>query len=152
MQGMGGMASSAKPQGSFSATCPAEWQQLPGNQFRLLNYRCGDCEIALGLSGGSLQQNLNRWRKQFSLPDLGEQELQQLPRVQVLQKPGVLMVLRGDFSGMQQAAQKDWAMLGVLVELPEGMLSAKLTGPYAQVAKQHANFLNWLAGIKQNPQ
>jgi len=153
MGAMGGMGGSAKTDSNFSASCPPDWQQLPGNQFRLLNYRCGDCEIALGLSGGSLAQNLNRWRKQFNLQELSEQELQKLPAVPVLQKQGVLLVLRGEFSGMQQASlQKDWAMFGVLVELPQGMLSAKLTGPHEQVAKQHANFLSWLASIKQTKQ
>jgi len=57
-------------------TAPAKWTEAPPRQTRLATYRNGEAEMYLsGPFGGSLLENVNRWRKEVGLRELKEAEL-----------------------------------------------------------------------------
>ena len=62
---------------------PADtWRQIPSTDFRLLNYLGGEkenVEIFIGVSGGGLLGNANRWMGQFGQAEVSsEDELTQV--------------------------------------------------------------------------
>ena len=57
-------------------TPPDQWTEAPARQTRLVTYTNGTAEMYLsGPFGGSLLENVNRWRKEVGLRDLKEDEL-----------------------------------------------------------------------------
>ena len=60
-------------------TLPADWEELPGNQIRLatLRFQSGGqpLEITVIPAGGTVLDNVNRWRKQVNLEPIPADEL-----------------------------------------------------------------------------
>ena len=81
------------------------WKELPGAGMRVANLMLDDLEfsvVKLRVSEGAdrqayLLQNVNRWRKQLNLPDVGQSEIADLPTRQT-QDGHEAMIL--DISGM----------------------------------------------------
>ncbi|HKB38619.1 MAG TPA: hypothetical protein VKD72_19400 [Gemmataceae bacterium] len=65
-------------------TLPEGWQEKPGTGLRyatlLPSPKDSSLELTVTQLGGSKLQNVNRWREQMGLPDVGEDELEKLTR------------------------------------------------------------------------
>ncbi|MES2569346.1 MAG: hypothetical protein V4710_04745, partial [Verrucomicrobiota bacterium] len=95
--------------------------------------------------GGGVQANANRWLGQFqSKEGVSKVEPQQIAGAKV-----TLVSTEGTFSsGMPGGATTplpDQALLGAIIENPEGDVFVKMTGPAALVKEQRKAFLDFIA-------
>lgn len=116
---------------------PAGWTDVPLSQFQMgiISAKFGmpeagpDVSLTLSRSGGSLSDNLDRWRGQVT-QSRGE-------LTETLTVAGVdatLIDLEGRFAaGFGREAQDGWRMLGIIAPLPDQGYFMKLTGPVDQV-------------------
>lgn len=110
------------------AVMPPEWRQLPGTQFRLLNYRFGeDGEVYVSTARGSVLANLNRWLQQFGQPPVTDTDA--YPKITVLGSEGIIVNATGKFGGgMGKPARENAALMGVIVALGDELLTVKMIG------------------------
>jgi len=123
---------------------PAAWKEVPLSQFQMgiisakfsMPDAGPDVSLTLSRSGGSLSDNLDRWRGQVT-QSRGE-------LTETLTVAGVdatLIDLEGRFAaGFGREAQDGWRMLGIIAPLPDQGYFMKLTGPVAQVAAVENDF------------
>ncbi|MDG1896932.1 MAG: hypothetical protein P8J37_18655 [Fuerstiella sp.] len=123
---------------------PAGWKDVPLSQFQMgiISAKFGmpdagpDVSLTLSRSGGSLSDNLDRWRGQVT-QSRGE-------LTETLTVAGVdatLIDLEGRFAaGFGREAQDGWRMLGIIAPLPDQGYFMKLTGPADQVAAVEDDF------------
>jgi hypothetical protein len=100
--------------------------------------------------GGGVEPNLQRWMGEFQ--PLDKHDIQRLV-------PGGITVTRISASGTYVAhsmrgpeepgEKKSWALLGAVVEGPQGDVFFKLTGPSATVAAAAAGFDRMLGSMKK---
>lgn len=145
MAGFGGAQRNPESSGlKLAWTLPPGWKEVTGNAMRDVDLRFGKDfagECYLSRAGGSLAENVNRWRRQMGLKPLPEEEISKLPKRPLLGMEAFQISLDGDFSGMAPAeTKKDYRMLGVILPLPDVWLFVKLIGPRAEVAANEANF------------
>ena len=123
---------------------PAGWTDVPLSQFQMgiISAKFGmpeagpDVSLTLSRSGGSLSDNLDRWRGQVT-QSRGE-------LTETLTVAGVdatLIDLEGRFAaGFGREAQDGWRMLGIIAPLPDQGYFMKLTGPVDQVKAVEDDF------------
>ena len=128
--------SNARPS-PVKAETPDGWTVLPATEFRLLNYRFGPSgsgEVWVSSSSGSVQDNVNRWLKQFGAPPLDEAGFKALPTVPLLGTTGVVVKAEGDYlPGMGQPPQTGYALAGVVTEFQGQILTVKMVGLAGEV-------------------
>jgi hypothetical protein len=95
--------------------------------------------------GGGVEANAKRWIGQFeSKEDVAKIEPQQVGTAKV-----TLVTTEGSFrSGMPggpTTTLSDYALLGAIVENPDGDVFIKMTGPASLVKAQRAAFLDFIA-------
>jgi len=109
---------------------------------RQANFQVGDdgteCYLTiLSGEGGGLAANINRWRKQMSLPEASEAEIAALPKANFFGGLASFVDLEGTFTGMSgDEAGANYRMLG-LAQVADGQARfLKLIGPAATVGAQ----------------
>jgi len=116
---------------------PQNWLALPSAQFRELNYRFGDSgtgEVYVSLASGSVADNVNRWRRQFSLAPLDGPELSAMARTPIAGTDGVWVEADGEYaSGMGQPAKPGFGLAGVIAEVDGRIMTLKMVGQKAEV-------------------
>lgn len=126
----------------FDFEPPAGWTERPKDQFRLAIFERdaegGSVELTLSKSGGSVTQNVNRWRGQIGLAPLAEGE-----------PPGASLRVDDRDAYSIDLAGDERAIRGVIVPLGEReLLFVKLTGPPEGVAKAEADFQAFVESLK----
>ncbi|MEI7910830.1 MAG: hypothetical protein WCK77_14425 [Verrucomicrobiota bacterium] len=120
------------------ADTPAAWSVLPGNEFRLLNYRFGPAgsgEVWVSTATGSLADNVNRWLHQFGAPPLDAAGLQALRRVPILGGSGIWVQAEGTYAGGMGAEPKPgYGLAGVVTEIQGQILTVKMVAPAADLS------------------
>jgi len=102
--------------------------------------------------GGSVEDNVQRWVKQFDKrkpeePRRADRSANGLKQHTVEIDEGTYDP--GTMGGMQQSKPKpDYALLGAIVEAPSGSYFFKLTGPKATVKASKEQFYKFLDSIK----
>ncbi len=164
--------SSPPDQGSTTApavalryTVPATWQREPvrsplrSDQYRLPR-AAGDAEDAelavFGGIGGSVEDNVTRWRGQFTTPDG-----RPMPDEGVVRESfevGSLRVTVVDLAGRYAAdammaggpavPRENYRLLAAVIEGAAGPVFFKVVGPAETVAQQRADFLAMLRTLK----
>jgi len=148
----------AAPSSALSWTMPSTWKEQPARAMRRATYQAtgaaGAAEIAVfyfGVDqGGSVEENITRWVKQFQdLPD--DQVRRDQLNVHGMQVSTV-RIAQGTFaSGMPGGpaqSQEGWGMNAAVVETPEGPYFFKMTGPAATVDAEEGAFLALLQSIE----
>ena len=124
-------------------TVPGRWSVEPGTSMRLATYAvpapgggesgsCGVFYFGPG-QGGSTEQNIARWVDEFENAPAPERSSRTVGGLEVLR-----LRVRGDhlahagMGGPAQGQQRNYELLGAIVEGPSGSVFFKLTGP-AQV-------------------
>lgn len=144
---------------------PSAWQREPvrsplrSDQY-LLPRAAGDAEDAelavFGGIGGSVEDNVNRWRGQFSTPDgtpipdeaFYRESFEVGPlRVTVVDVAG-RYAADGGMAGGPPAALEGYRMLAAVVETAGGPWYFKVVGPAATVAHHREDFLALLRTLK----
>lgn len=160
---MGGQQVAPPPPGASAGlawTVPANWKPVEASSMRLATYQIpatggdkngGECAVFFfgAGQGGGIEENLNRWVGQFenaSAPDKSQGEVAgfKVHRVHVTgtYTAGGMM--------MQSAANNPgYALLGAIVEGPNGNVFFKLTGPKATVDAAKGAFEGMLKTMKK---
>ncbi len=133
---------------------PEGWTEQPATQFRDVNFTVGErgeAEVYVsrmpGTAGG-LAANINRWRGQMGLEPISEEEVEALPTVKLFESDATFIKLDGEFTGMGGAgAQKDFRMLGLMLNTPGGAVFVKMTGPRTLVEREEKNFLSFAESL-----
>lgn len=133
---------------------PQGWTPIPPQEFRDPNFRLeivpdGEAYVTvLPGGGGGLFPNLNRWRRQFGLDPIDEDQIAALPRLMVLDRPAPVLDITGAFAGMGQTPVRDhWRLIGALVELPGVMITVKMTGPADALEAEVENFFHFCESL-----
>lgn len=139
----------------FAFVAPAGWHATEPRPMREVNFTiqhgAAECYITrLGGDGGGLVPNLNRWRGQFGEAPLTAEELEALERVTMLGQAVPVLEVGGDFKGMDGATKNDQGMLGVAWIGPGESLFVKLVGPREVVHGERANFLAFVASLRED--
>lgn len=128
-------------------TPPSLWKDLGPSGMRQANYCYGPMEgekdsatVALfffGTGGGGINDNIERWIGQISLPDGGdphtvakreEFEVQGM-KAHLVQLAGIYNASMGGPMSGSSVAKENYFMMAIVLEAPEGNLFFKLTGP-----------------------
>ncbi len=141
---------------------PPGWKRLtPSSAMRAASFEvppaAGDPEAGdLGVfyfgptQGGSLEQNVKRWRDSF--PDVAEDKVKRSQRNPSGLLQHLVEIEDGTYSSGMPGAPKTpkagYALLGAIVEAPTGNYYFKLTGPKATVAAARPKFLSLLDSVK----
>jgi hypothetical protein len=133
----------------WSFETPSGWTELPPAPMRDHGWRVGgpdtkaECTLSfLEGAGGGLVANVDRWRRQMSLPpSAGADEVAALPTRPWLGVDARVVVLDGDYRGMGTTTQVGGArLLGLVASLPSGTAFLKLTGPAGIVETEKDRF------------
>jgi hypothetical protein len=159
-------ASPGADQVSIEWTVPPTWTQGPARPMRKATYSvpaaAGDSapgELAISFfgagQGGDVEANVTRWVGQFK--DVAEGSVSRSERTKDDLKLSLVEVPAGTYSnsmamgphGGGGGENKDYALLGAVVEAPSGKYFFKLTGPKATVAANREAFNTVLDSLKQ---
>jgi hypothetical protein len=131
---------------------PDSWKEVPLSQFQMgiiaAKFSMPDdgpeVTLTLSRSGGSLEDNLNRWRGQVN-----QSRAEVKDTVRVAGHDAALIDLEGRFSpGFGRDPQDGWRMLGVIIPLPERGYFMKLTGPVDQVEAVEKDFRSFVQSAR----
>jgi len=141
---------------AFTWATPTGWEPLPAAPMRTAGWAVTaspgtECTFStLPSTGGGLLPNVNRWRKQMSMPPTDEAAVAALPtKGTMLDRPAKLVELAGTYVGMGGDKQvADAKMIGLIAELPAATAYLKLTGPAAAVDAELPRLLELAASIR----
>ncbi len=145
---------------------PARWQAQAQRPMRVATYQipteAGDpdpAECAVYFfgtgQGGTVEDNLARWAGQFAQPDGRPAEAKPAAReiaglrVHTIDVTGTYLAAAGPMSTVSQT-KPNFAMLGAIVEAPQGLVFFKLTGPAKTVASARNEFSALLESLHQS--
>lgn len=130
------------------AVMPPEWRQVPGTQFRIFNYRFGkDGEVFVGRAKGGVLANVNRWMGQ--LGQAPADSLDNLEKVTVLGRQGVLVTTTGDFAGgMGQPPREGAGLAGIIVPVGGGLLTVKMMGDADAVEAERGRLIQFASNLR----
>lgn len=150
-------------------TAPALWARQPDRPMRVATYRIpaapGDSEDAecaayfFGTGqGGSVEGNLSRWVSQFEPPDgrspdqVAEEHKLTISGLNVytLNMSGTYLAAAGPMSHVTEK-KPHFAMLGAVIEAPQGLVFFKLTGPEKTVESASGDFNALLQTLHLTP-
>lgn len=133
---------------------PAGWTPAERTQMRPLNFTFGpdsasECYLSMMPGGGgSVLDNVNRWRKQMGLPPVTDADIEKLPRKRLMGIEGVFVSLDGDYTGVGMSEpKKNFRMLGVIAMLGDAGLFVKMVGPKDQIEKNTSAFDQFVASL-----
>ena len=103
--------------------------------------------------GGSVDDNIGRWLEQFTQPDgRPTREVAEIDEREIDGVPVTVVRARGTFSGMRGTGAAEnaegYALLGAIVEAPEGLVFFKLLGSEGAIRDAERAFESTLASIQ----
>lgn len=149
-----GHGSEAATPPAIACEAPPGWKEKPDHSgMRLASYAVpgdpdADCGVTLLPSGGGVEANVNRWRKQMGLPDASPEEIAKLPKRQLLAGDALLVELEGSYSGMGGAPKPGYKLLGAVRPVPPAILFVKMVGPKAVIEAERGGFEALLRSIR----
>jgi hypothetical protein len=143
------------PDGALTWVAPPGWTQAAPRAMREVTFTLGagaECYVTrLGPDAGDLRSNLDRWRDQFGLAPLADEELAALERVTMFGAKTPLLELAGHYTGMSGKAVQDQAFLGVALFRAQDSLFVRLTGSPEVVRAERAHFIAFVGSLKEGP-
>ena len=139
----------------FTWTTPADWEEVQGHAMRAATWRVKgqpqtDCSLSrLPGVGGTMIDNVNRWRGQMGAAPLSAAEVEALPKKPLLGADAVYVDIEGRYAGMGGGTVVEKArMLGLLLKQPGSSIFLKFAGPADVVAANEAAFLALAASVR----
>jgi len=140
--------------GGLSAPKPVTWiWHPPANSMRMAEYSVPGREgtdqasVAVIKAGGSIEQNIERWKGQFRTSDMQEVE----PKVEKFEADGMpvtVVEFAGEYSGMSTTNfTPDQLFLAAIVEAPGGQIVIRFVGPTGTVEPNRGAFMDMIHGL-----
>jgi hypothetical protein len=151
MEGAFGTGGGPVTQPKFAWVLPKGWVALPPMQAVEAGFGVGgdpDARMTLSLAGGALADNVNRWRRQMGLGPASDEEIEALPRHEVLGQDAVLVDLEGAFQGMRGQTLSEARLLGLVVQRPGQSVFLKLLGPTRVVEAERERFFAFASSLQ----
>ena len=139
---------------------PARWQASGPRPMRMATYtipaapgsEAGECGVFyFGQGrGGSVEENLDRWVKQFESagpPKRSEKTVNGL-KVHRIDISGAYLTPGGPMM-QSQGKKPGWRLIGAIVEAPEGLVFFKAVGPAATMQKAEKDFEELVASLSR---
>ncbi|MFK7820488.1 MAG: hypothetical protein AB8G99_17340 [Planctomycetaceae bacterium] len=125
----------------FTCDVPKDWKLAPNDRFSDLAFECATgVKMTVSSLGGTgdefLLMNVNRWRRQVSLPPV--ESLQEMGKAELRNAEGKLV----------EVASDDKAVKGAIIERGDKTWFFKLSGPVAAVADQSDEFSDFLKSVE----
>jgi hypothetical protein len=140
----------------WSFQVPEGWAELPPAPMRDHGWRVGgeggaECTlVVMGGGAGGLLANVNRWRKQMSLPPIEAAALAELPTKPWLGTDARLVSLAGTYVGMGGSVSVPNArLIGLVAPVESATAFLKLTGPAGVVAAEEKRFFALAASLRR---
>lgn len=135
--------------GGLDFTLPLGWVQRPASRFVMMSFGVpGGASCSVSKAGGTLLDNVNRWRRQFGHGPIDQAALADLPVERFGPGRGYLVELEGPFEN-RSGKIPDAKMFGLVMPVAmDESLFVKMTGPREAVEKQRASFLAIAASLR----
>lgn len=151
-----GETPSAVPPGTIQWKTPSDWQEMPGQGFRLASFKSTNDENGIDCSivrfegeGGGVTANIRRWMEQIKIPAPTEQEMEEfLSQQQRLKTADGKSVLLVDLTSFPPDEDTSPSMLGAIVQLESSIVFLKMTGPPKAVLREKNNFYRLCESLK----
>lgn len=130
---------------------PFGWGEGRSSSMRVGSFSVGSCDVSvipLRSDGGGALANYSRWSGQVGGDELTEDDLDALPRIPVLGRMTPVLEARGPLRAMGGASIDDGALIALLVELEDEVLSLKLSGPASEVDEAAADFERYCRSLR----
>lgn len=102
--------------------------------------------------GGTIEDNISRWRSQFQLDDNGDLLEPKIERFDVDSMAVTLVELVGEWQEMGSASFKpDQIYIMAIVEAPVGKVFIRFTGQTATIEANRKDFLAMIRGLRREP-
>ena len=119
----------------FQFERPPEWRENPQpDKGRIFEFQAEGALVSftiMGGDGGGLSANIDRWRMQVGLEELGDQ---------AVARSATPMKFVGTDAWLVEAIGKDRAILGVIALSPQFSMFLKMDGSPSAVTAQRATF------------
>jgi hypothetical protein len=154
----------AQPAGGLTWTMPAEWKAEPARPMRAATYSvapasgdkdAGECGIFFfgAGQGGSVEDNLERWRAQIVGPDekpapskIDKRAASGLT-ITVIDSSGAYTGMGGPMAAGSRSVP-GYRLLGAVVQGPGGNVFVKFTGPAKTIAANQQKFEQLLSSFR----
>jgi hypothetical protein len=143
------------PRARLTWTAPAGWTKQPDRPMREVTFSPAAAPavtayvtVLVGAAGG-VRANVDRWRGEMALGAASDAEFAALPRGPVLGGTGVYVELEGTFTGMSGTRAPGSALLGMVLERPQGSVFVKMTGPAAEVRAERERFRAFCESLRE---
>jgi len=146
------MAQPSMPARNWAFQIPAGWEQTQ-KEMREVSFtfgaeKKGECYVAR-LMGGSVKDNVNRWRSQMGLPASEQEEISKLPTRHLLGQDAVFVALDGAYRGPNDpVAANDYRMVGLILINQEESVFIKMVGPKAEVEANEDEFATFCESLR----
>ena len=123
---------------------PKGWGPAAQRPLRSVNLTVAEgieCHVTvLGGDGGGLDANVGRWCGQMGAKGLSEDQIDGLPRIEMIGKKASLVVIDGTFSDRRGARIEDARMMAAVCKLTHSTVFVKFIGAKKLVAKHELAF------------
>ena len=138
---------------SLEWTAPEGWTALGAKPMREVTFAAGKearCWITiLGGDGGGTLANVNRWRSELMLDPLLPNELENLPKMNLLGGDAFVIEGTGSYSSMGSEAKGNWSLIGLIRNLEGKAVFIKLIGPASEVEAARPSLKIFADSIKE---
>lgn len=154
---------SGQRQGSFDRSklkwdVPDGWKLASGSSMRIVTFKvAGKVEgqpgaecwvIALGGRAGGIIGNINRWRQEMQKPHLSAQDVDRLPRIQILGEQAPFLEEDGSYQGMGGPKLDKGMLFGVVCPLADVTLFIKMVGGPEDMRAAKNDFLAFCKSLR----
>jgi hypothetical protein len=142
---------------------PQSWMEGPPRQMRFATYMTqaaegenegAECSVSFfGASqGGTVDQNIDRWISQFENPSSPARTSKQINglTVNLVKVSGRYVGMSGPMMQQSGGKKENFALLGAIVDAPEGEVFFKLTGPAKTLARDEGAFSALIESLQKN--
>lgn len=131
---------------------PTSWEkETPATKMQAAAYRVGNVQVAfLTGIGGSVSDNVERWKKAVTDPGTGTEMKSRSQSVGGLKV--TLVTGSGTYSSMTSGTptpQPDSGFRGAIVEAPGGLVFVRMTGPEAEVVAATPAWEQLVLGVRK---
>jgi len=137
---------------------PSGWRRVSGSSMRVVTFKvagkvAGQAEAecwVIDLSGtaGGIIDNVNRWRGEMQKPPLSAQDVDRLPRIEVLGEQSPLLEEDGSYQGMGGPKLEKGVLFGVVCPLSDVTLFIKMVGGTEDMRAAKNDFLKFCASLR----
>ena len=142
--GSGAPGGGAGQPGALQWTTPEKWNPQPPRPMREATFIPEDMPEGwcyIGLIGGGIEPNLNRWRGEMGAQPLSAEAIAKLPTLSAGSSAGPFLELSGDFRGTGGDPQTDATLYGFIAPRGQGFfVFVKMVGPRDKMPAQKARF------------